>query len=195
LIPPGLDYYATTVGALPSGQLEMKWYAAYTSANHEKKVREQLELRRVESFLPLYESVRRWKDRRMRLQLPLFPGYVFAQLAPQDRLHVLQVPGLVRLVGFNGHPTPLPDEEIEVLRRGLASGVLAEPHPFLTVGQRVRVRTGPLLGLQGILIRRRNKVRFVISVELILRSMAVEVDESDLEALPQFKCHSDVPLK
>src|SRR6266852_6040144 len=92
------------------------WYAAYTVANHEKRVAEQLGLRSVEHFVPLYESVRRWKDRKVRLQLPLFPGYVFVRLALRDRLRVLQVPGVARLVGFNGQPAVLPDKEIEALQ-------------------------------------------------------------------------------
>jgi transcription antitermination factor NusG len=89
--------------------LELRWFAAYTCANHEKKVREQLDQRSVESFLPLYETVRRWKDRRMCLQLPLFAGYVFVRMAMVDRLRVLQVPSIVRIVGFNGHLAALPD--------------------------------------------------------------------------------------
>src|SRR3984893_15304411 len=124
--------------------LEPRWYAAYTCANHEKKVCEQLEQRSVESFLPLYETVRRWKDRRMRLQLPLFPGYVFVRMVLVDRLRVLQVPSVVRLVAFNGHLVALPDAEIAGLKNGLASGVRAEPHPVLAAGRRVRVKAGPL---------------------------------------------------
>lgn len=161
--------------------LEPRWYAAYTSANHEKRVAEQLTVREVEHFLPTYSSVRRWKDRRVKLAMPLFPGYVFVRLALRDRLPVLQIPGLARLVGFNGTPTELPDEEIEGLRRGLTAGVRAEPHPFLTVGRRVSVVRGPLAGLQGILVRRKKQARFVVSVELIMRSVAVEIDEADLE--------------
>src|SRR5467141_2360947 len=114
---------------LPPAYLEARWYAAYTCANHEKRVREQLEQRSVELFLPVYETVRRWKDRRMQLQMPLFPGYVFVRMALVDRLRVLQVPSVVRLVGFNGQLSALPDEEIEGLKRGLAGGVRAEPHP------------------------------------------------------------------
>src|SRR5882672_1401889 len=136
--------------------LQLRWYAAYTCANREKRVREQLEQRSVESFLPVYEAVRRWKDRRMQLQLPLFPGYVFVRMALVDRLRVLQVPSVVRLVGFNGHLSALHDEEIEGLKKGLAGGVRAEPHPFLTAGRRVRIRTGPLQGREGILIRRKG---------------------------------------
>ena len=173
----------TEAPGLPAEYLQPRWYAAYTSANHEKRVADQLKVRSVEHFLPLYESTRRWKDRRLKFQKPLFPGYVFVHLALKDRLRVLQIPGLARLVGFNGSPTELPDEEIEGLMKGLRAGVRAEPHPFLTVGRRVCVKAGPLAGLQGILVRRRKQARFVVSVELIQRSVAVEVDEADLEVV------------
>jgi transcription antitermination factor NusG len=165
--------------------LQPHWYAAYTCANHEKSVREQLEQRSVESFLPIYETVRRWKDRRMRLQLPLFPGYVFVRMTLMDRLRVLQIPSVVRLVGFNGHLSPLADEEIEGLKRGLAGGVCAEPHPFLTVGRRVRIKSGPLEGRQGILLRRKGSLRVVLSIDLIKRSLAVDVDVVDVEPVVQ----------
>jgi len=170
-------------GILSTDSLQLRWYAAYTCANHEKRVRDQLEQRSVESFLPVYETVRRWKDRRMHLQLPLFPGYVFVRMALGDRLRVLQVPSVVRLVGFDGHLSALPDEEIEGLKRGLAGGVLAEPHPFLSAGRRVRVKAGPLAGVEGIVIRRKNRLRLVISLELIQRAAMVEVDAADLEPL------------
>src|ERR1700681_1143563 len=132
--------------ALPADYLEPRWYAAYTCANHEKRVREQLEQRSIESYLPLYEAMRRWKDRRMRLQLPLFPGYVFVRMALADRLRVLQVPSVVRLIGFNGRLAALPDAEIERLKNGLVNDVRAEPYPFLTAGRRVRVTSGPFEG-------------------------------------------------
>lgn len=168
---------------LPAEYAEPRWYAAYTRANHEKRVAEQLMQRSVEHFLPLYASARRWKDRRVKLELPLFPGYVFVQMALRERLQVLQIPGVVQLVGFSGTPAALPEGEIEVLRKSLASAVRAKPHPFLTVGRRVRIRAGPLAGLRGILLRRKNKLRFVVSLELIMRSMAVETDEADVEAV------------
>jgi transcription antitermination factor NusG len=161
--------------------LEPRWYAAYTKANHEKRVREQLEHRSIESFLPLYESVRRWKDRRVRLAMPLFPGYIFVRLAFRDRISVLQVPGVAKLVGFNGTPAALPEDEIEALRKGLRCGVRAEPHPYLIVGKRVRVKSGPLAGLTGILMRKKNRARFIISVDLIMRSVAIEVEALELE--------------
>jgi transcription antitermination factor NusG len=163
------------------GFFETSWYAAYTSANHEKRVAQQLGVREVEHFLPVYASVRRWKDRRVTLNLPLFPGYVFVRLSLRDRLRVLQAPGVVRLVGFNGMPTALPEEEIKALKAGLADGVHAKPHPYLTVGRRVRVKSGSLAGMKGILTRRKNGTRFVISVELIMRSVAIEVDALELE--------------
>jgi transcription antitermination factor NusG len=179
-IPP-LDSQSGTV--LSADCLESRWYAAYTCANHEKRVREQLEQRSVESFLPVYETVRRWKDRRMRLQLPLFPGYVFVRMAVVDRLRVLQVPGVVRLVGFNGQLAALPDEEIEALKNGLAGGVRVEPHPFLTAGRRVRIKAGPLEGREGILLRRKGSLRVVLSIEVIQRSIVVDVDVADIQPL------------
>ena len=166
---------------LPAEYLEARWYAAQTCANHEKRVLEQLSQRAVEAYLPLYESVRRWKDRRMRLKLPLFPGYVFVHLALRDRLQVLQTPSVVRLVGFGGQPVALPDQEIDSLRQGLTRDMRVEPHPYLKVGHRVRVRTGPLQGLEGILVRKKNISRFVISLDLIMRSLAVEIDGAELE--------------
>jgi transcription termination/antitermination protein NusG len=165
----------------PADYLELRWYAAYTCANHEKRVGEQLHGRAVEHFLPLYEAVHRWKDRRVRLQLPLFPGYVFVRLALRDRSRVLQIPSVVRLVGFNGQPAALPDEEVEALRDGLARQLRAEPHPYLTVGRRVRILRGPLEGSEGILIRKKGLLRVVLSVDLIMRSVALEIDSADVK--------------
>jgi transcription antitermination factor NusG len=162
---------------------EPRWYAAYTCANHEKRVAAELHVRSVEHFLPLYSSVRHWKDRRVNLELPLFPGYVFVRLPLCDRLHVLQISSVVRLVGFNGLPTALPDEEMEVLRCGLSQRSHAKPHPFLTVGRRVRIIGGPFAGLEGVLKRKRNNLRVVVSVESIMRSIVVEVEEVELEAM------------
>jgi transcription antitermination factor NusG len=160
--------------------LEPRWYAAHTCANHEKRVRDQLEQRSVESFLPLCETVRRWKDRRMRLQPPLFPGYVFVRMPLADRLRVLQLPGVARLVGFNGLPCALPDEEIRAIQNCLNCGYQVKPHPYLQAGRRVRVKNGPLQGLVGIILRRKNRTRFIISLELIMRSMAVEIEDTDI---------------
>jgi transcription antitermination factor NusG len=160
--------------------IQSHWYAVYSCANHEKRVAAELQSRSVEYFLPLYRSVRRWKDRRVTLDLPLFPGYIFVHLALRDRLGVLQIPSVVRLVGFNGLPAALPDEEMEILRSGLTERLRAEPHPFLTMGRRVRITVGPFAGLEGILKRKRSNLRVVVSLNLIQRSVAVDVDAADV---------------
>lgn len=169
---------------------EALWYATHMRANHEKQVAEQLAHRSVEYFLSLYQSVRRWKDRKVQLQLPLFPGYVFVRLALRDRLQVLQIPGVARLVGFNGTPTSLPETEIEALRTSLKSGVRAEPHPYLTVGRRVRIVSGPFQCHEGILSRKKNCVRVVISLDLIMRSISVEIDPAVLEPVDSLRTPS-----
>jgi transcription antitermination factor NusG len=167
----------------PADYLEARWYAAYVCANHEKRVLEQLERRSVEAFLPVYESLRRWKDRRVRLARPLFPGYVFVHMALRDRLEVMRISSVVCLVGCNGRATPLPDVEIETLKKGLAAGVRGKPHPYLTVGRRVKLKSGPLAGMQGILLRRKGNYRLVISIEQIRRSVLVDADTADVEPL------------
>jgi transcription antitermination factor NusG len=166
---------------LPAEYLLSRWYAAYTAPRHEKRVALELDTQQIRSFLPLYNIVRRWKDRRKRIDLPLFPGYVFVHMALRDRLQVLQLPGVVQLVSFQGKPASLPDAEIEAMRAALAGSACVTPHPFLAVGRRVRVRSGSIAGLEGILVRRKQKFRVVLSIELIQRSMAIEVDESDIE--------------
>jgi len=173
------------VGALigRDSSFDPLWYAVYTCANHEKRVADQLASRSVEHFLPQYESVRQWKDRNVRLHQPLFSGYLFVHVAVQEKLRVLQVPGVVRLVGFNGSPTPMPEEDIDRIREFLGQGWRAEPHPYLQVGKRARVVRGPLRGLEGIIARRKNRSRLVLSFDLIQRSMAIEMDEGDLVAI------------
>lgn len=160
---------------------ERRWYAAYTCANHEKQVAAQMVDRGIEHFLPLYETVHRWRDRRVHLHLPLFPGYVFVRLPLRDRLRVLQVASVVRLVGFGGgRPIALPEDEIETLRNGLAGAHNAQPHPFLTTGRRVRIVNGPLVGMEGILRRRKGNCRVVICVDLIMQAISVEADVADV---------------
>lgn len=172
---------------LPASYFEEHWYAAYTCANHEKRVAGELGVRGVEHFLPLYRSTRRWKDRRVQLELPLFPGYLFVRLPLSDRLRVLQIPSMVRLVGFGGWPTALPEEQLEALRTGLNEQSRAEPHPFLALGRKVRIARGPLEGLAGILVRRKGRCRFVLSLELIQRSIIVDVDGTDVVPIFEIK--------
>lgn len=164
-----------------AGQTELKWFAAYTTARHEKTVARQLEERQIERFLPLYRSWHHWKDRRKLVELALFPSYVFVKMEPKDKVRVLQVPGVVSLVTFNGELAALPDREIEALRNGLDHELYAEPCPYVKVGRRVRVARGPMAGAEGILTKKKDKYRVVISVEVLMRSVAVEVDGADLE--------------
>ena len=164
---------------------QARWYAAYTCAHHEKRLAAELGARNVEHFLPLYSSMRRWKDRRVQLEFPLFPGYVFVRLALRDRMRVVQIPSVVRLVGFGGLPTVLPDTEMEILRTGMGQSLRAEPHPFLTVGRRVQITAGPFAGLEGVLKRKKSSLRVVVSLELIQRSVAVDVDIADVKAIAQ----------
>jgi len=166
---------------LPEAYIQPCWYAAYTSANHEKRVAEQLVQRSIEHILPLYAVSRRWKDRRVDLQLPLFPGYVFVHLALRDRLLVSGIPSVACLVGAGRMPTPVAEEEIARLRRIVGEGTGVQPHPYLTVGRRVRITTGALAGYEGVLIRRRGKKRVVLSIDLIRQSMVVDADEFSIE--------------
>jgi transcription antitermination factor NusG len=159
------------------------WYAVYTCANRERRVAEQFVARGIEHFLPLYESVRKWQDRRVRLKLPLFPGYVFVSLALRNRLAVLQVPGVAHLVGFDGRPAAVPEVDVMRVREFLSRGFRAEPCRLLKAGRRVRVKAGPLAGMEGIVARRKNGNRLVISFALIQQAIAVEVSGEELEAL------------
>lgn len=160
-----------------------QWYALYTCSRHEKQVAAQLHQRSIEFLLPLYSSVRRWKDRRVNIQLPLFPGYIFVHTSLKHRIELLSVPGAVRFVSFNGHPAALPESDLLRLRAGLDQGLLAQPHPYLKVGRRVRVRSGPLAGTEGILLRKKDQFRLIVSIDLIMRSVAVEIDAADVEPL------------
>jgi transcription antitermination factor NusG len=162
---------------------QVRWYATYTCANHEKQVAAELQARALECFLPLYRSVRRWKDRRVTLDLPLFPGYLFVRLALRDRVRVLQIPSVVHLVSFSGQPVAVPDVDMDSLRRGLSHSSCAEPHPFLIVGRRVSIIRGPLAGCEGILRRRKRNFRLVISIDLIRSACAVDVDAADVQPI------------
>jgi transcription antitermination factor NusG len=168
---------------LPAEYREKRWYAAYTCPHHEKYASAQMRNQEIECFLPLYQSMRRWKDRRKQLELPLFPGYVFVHIALRDRLRVLRLPGVVQLVSFRGVPAVLCESEIELLRNSMSRSDVFHPHPYLKVGKRVRVHNGPMAGLEGVLVRRKDTFRVVLSVDLIMRSIALEVDLADVAPL------------
>jgi len=169
---------------------QLRWYAIYTRSRHEKRIKEQLDSQSLESFLPLYEAVHRWKDRRMLVSLPVFPGYLFVRIVlPEHRRPVIMLPGVVNLVGTPGCPTPIADYEIETLRRCAIRGQSMMPHPYLTAGRLVRVIRGPLADLEGILVRRKGQSRLILSVKLIARSVAVEVDASDVVASGHRDCN------
>jgi transcription antitermination factor NusG len=162
------------------------WYAAYTSSRHEKRVAEHLQQRNIPFFLPLYETVHRWNNGRHLVQLPLFPGYLFVNIALRDKLRVLQVPGLVDLVSFGRGPAALPEAEIDTLRSALTSGIPARPYRYLNLGSRVEICRGPLQGMRGILLRHQGQFRVVLSVEMIMRSIVVEIEAEDVVALDRF---------
>jgi len=166
----------------PIQNSQPRWYALYTCARHERRVAEQIERRQLSCFLPSYRCVRRWKDRRKEVEFALFPGYVFVHMSLSNKLKVLQVPGVVRLVSFQGQPAPLPAEEIDALRNRLSGSAKIEPHPYLRAGRKVRVHSGPFQGLEGVIVRRKDRYRLIFSIDLIQRSLAIELDEADLEA-------------
>jgi transcription antitermination factor NusG len=163
------------------GEALPRWYAVWTRSRHEKSVSDHLSRKDLETFLPLYSTIRRWKNGDHRVEMPLFPGYTFVRMRLEDHLQVLKVAGVVRLVGFGSMPTPLEDGQVESLRRALGAGVKAEPHPYLTAGRRVRITAGPLAGREGLLVRWKSALRVVLSVDLIQRSILVDTEAQALE--------------
>lgn len=163
------------IGLVDSFAESAKWYAAYTMPRHEKIVAKRLAMRSVETYLPLYRTIHNWNGRKAEVDLPLFPGYVFIRMPIQERVQVLEQPGVIHLVGSNGKAIPLPDQEIERLRSSL-SFCSAEPYPFMTPGRSVRIKSGPMEGLEGKILRRKGRLRLVVSLELLQRSIVFEID-------------------
>ena len=158
-----------------------QWYAVHTSAQREKKVANYLLQCGVEQFLPVYENRRRWKDRVVTIETPLFTGYVFVRIPLLEKLRVLSAPGVARFVSQNGKPAVIPEADIERVRSGLVKGAM--PHPYLTIGRRITVIRGPLAGTSGILIRKKNNLRLVVCIDSIARAMAIEVSEADVRPI------------
>lgn len=159
------------------------WWALYTRHQHEKVVAEVLAAKGFDVFLPAYESIRRWKDRRKVLSLPLFPCYVFVRGQPDRRLQVVSTPGVHMLLTRGEQIAVIPEEEIGAIRLAVEGSFRVEPHPFLKVGERVRVTRGSLTGVEGILVRKKNLYRLVLSVDMLAQSVGVEVDASDVEPI------------
>jgi len=159
------------------------WYAVYTRSNCEFKVARHLSTRGVEELLPVYRSRRRWSDRTRELDLPLFAGYVFCRFDPQRALPVVSTPGVVRIIGSGRNPVPVADAEIDAIRAICTSGVRAQPWPFLEVGRRVAVVNGPLAGIEGIVLELKNQFRLVVSVSLLQRSVAAEIEREWIQPL------------
>jgi transcription antitermination factor NusG len=174
--PDGLATEAVTKPALLS-----RWFAVYTTPRHEKAVARQFEVRQLEAFLPLHRSVHRWKNGcRVSVDQPLFPNYVFVSLQRGDYIQVLQTPGVLSLVGRGREPAPLPAAEIESLRSGLPLRDF-EPHPYLVAGRRVRIHSGALAGMVGVLVRKKNSLRVVLTLDLIMQSVSVEIGVDEIE--------------
>ena len=152
------------------------WFALQVRTRHEMGIADHLEAIGYESFLPLYKSRRRWSDRIKEVDTPLFPGYIFCRFNSQNWLPILKHPGVIQIVGYNRIPVPIDDFEIDAIRTLGASGLPNQPWPFPKVGDRVRIESGPLRGLEGMLVEFKNSRRFVVSVSLLQRSVAVEID-------------------
>lgn len=168
--PPPLPVYS------PDTATPLPWYGVRTRSNHEKMAAVSLANKGFDQYLPTYRSRRRWSDRTVETEQPLFPGYVFCRFDAKKRLPIITTPGVVSVVGFGTEPAPIDDAEIEAVQMILRSGLATEPCPFLREGQRIRVKRGSLEGLEGLLIKKKNDWRIVVSVNLLQRSVTVEID-------------------
>jgi len=169
---------------MQTGNGQFPWFALRVKSRHEHNVSAALSGKGYEWFLPLYKSRRAWSDRIKEIQLPLFPGYVFCRFDPQYRLPILTTPGVAGIVGTSRRPIPIDESEITALQAAVHSGLPNYPWPFLQIGRRVRLECGPLRGLEGILVDFKGAHRLVLSVALLKRSVAVEVDSAWVISIP-----------
>jgi len=165
--------------------LQPQWYALYTRSRFEKKLLCELAARDVEVFLPMREVISRWKDRKKKIWVPLFPGYIFVNHVdtPENRYRVLNIPGAVRFVDACGRANPVPEEQIMAIRRFLEASLSIDPYPYIKIGTQVEVIAGPLNGVKGMLIKKRGKFRFVLQVDMIKQAISVEIDASDIRPI------------
>lgn len=158
------------------------WYAVYTRSRHEKKVRDELVRRGIETFLPSCIVTRQWSDRRKQVEQPLFPGYAFVRFPLKERWDVLNTTGVVRLVGPSAaRPIPVSENEIAALTCALREKVPLDPYPYLKEGHRVYVRSGPMKGIEGFIVRKQDHHRLVVSVDALMQSISLEVDQAAVE--------------
>jgi transcriptional antiterminator NusG len=166
-----------------SGSPGARWFAVWTRSRHEQVVRSQLDEKQIAAFLPTIARWSRWKDRKKKVDFPLFPGYVFARFETADRLAVLKCTGVVSIVSFNGEPAPVPDQEIDNIRTLVESMLSYDPCPMIKTGAMVEVTHGPLKGVIGRLTRKGAQDRLVLSVDLIGQAVSVQVDAADVKPL------------
>jgi transcription antitermination factor NusG len=160
-----------------------EWFAAYTMSRHEKRIASHCDRLGIEQFLPFYNSQRWWKNRTtVDLEMPLFPNYLFVRLLPQDQGPLMRLPGLLSIVGNAAGPVVIPDADMELLRRIIACKSI-EPHPFMTKGDKVRIVAGPLAGVIGVVLRKGNGLRFVVTLDAIGKSVSLQIDGSALELI------------
>jgi transcription termination/antitermination protein NusG len=179
---------SSTTAQIPATHFDhgqpLNWFAVYTNCRHEKRAAQHFQQREIAHYLPLFRSQRQGKNgARVAVDFPLFPGYIFVNITRDARVRVLQVPGVISIVsGLNGKPASISDGEIESLREGLRHRC-ARPHPYLATGQRVRIRSGPLTGIEGTIVRVKNGLRVVLTLDLIMQCFSVEVQHDELELL------------
>ncbi len=161
----------------------LPWFALRVRTRHEANVASYLEGNGYELFLPLYMCRKRWSDRIKNVETPLFPGYLFCKFDPQDRLPILKAPGVIQIAGYNRVPVPVESSEIQAIQAVMASGLPNQPWPFLKVGDRIRIEAGPLRGHEGVLVEFKGSHRLILSITLLHRAVAVEIDSAFVEAL------------
>ena len=180
---PRADIETKDLQRVEGNAIKLPWFALQVRARYESGVADHLDGKGYELFLPLYKCRKRWSDRVKEVDAPLFPGYLFCRLNPQDRLPILKTPGVIQVVGINRTPTAVDEHEIQAIQAMVASGIPNQPWPFLATGDRVRIESGPLSGLEGILIEFKGNHRLVLSVTLLQRSVAVEIDSAFVSSM------------
>ena len=168
--------------ALPTFDSQLPWFALQVNSRKENWIFAHLVGQGYECFLPKYKSVRQWSDRRKEIESPLFPGYLFCRFNPLERLPILKTPGVMEIVGCNRKPIPIDEQEIQAIQRMMESSLARQPWPYLEVGERVRIQSGALRGLVGVLVALKGNYRLVLSVTLLKRSVAVEIDAAAVQA-------------